>query len=216
MTDSSHAALMDRTYRHQRRIYDATRAYYLLGRDHLIARLDVPAGGAVLEIACGTGRNLHHIGKSYPKAVLFGLDISTEMLQSARAKLGGRAKLAQGDACGFDPVALFGVVQFDRIILSYSLSMIPDWQGALREALAHLAPDGSLHVVDFGRQHRLPGVMRRGLNGWLAKFHVTPRHDLAIVLGDLARDRGLRMAHRDLHGSYAQHAVVLAGAGAAG
>ena len=50
----SHAALMDATYRRQRLVYDATRKYYLLGRDHLIERLDPPEGGAVLEIACGT------------------------------------------------------------------------------------------------------------------------------------------------------------------
>lgn len=48
--DRAHAALMDRTYRRQRRIYDLTRAWYLLGRDHLVARLDPPQGGAVLEI----------------------------------------------------------------------------------------------------------------------------------------------------------------------
>ena len=42
MADTHHAALMDRTYRHQRLIYDATRAWFLLGRDHLIAHLDVP------------------------------------------------------------------------------------------------------------------------------------------------------------------------------
>jgi S-adenosylmethionine-diacylgycerolhomoserine-N-methlytransferase len=52
------AELMNRTYRHQRHIYDVTRKYYLFGRDRLIARLDPPAGGRVLEIGCGTARNL--------------------------------------------------------------------------------------------------------------------------------------------------------------
>ena len=45
--------LMDRVYRHQRHVYDLTRKYYLLGRDPLIARLDVPAGGHVLELGAG-------------------------------------------------------------------------------------------------------------------------------------------------------------------
>ena len=36
---SDHAALMDRVYRRQRHIYDATRKFYLLGRDPLIERL---------------------------------------------------------------------------------------------------------------------------------------------------------------------------------
>ena len=213
MTDLSHAALMDRTYRYQRRIYDATRAAYLLGRDHLIAQLSPPAGGTVLEIACGTGRNLQHIARRYPQRRLYGLDISNEMLRSARDKLGGQAVLAQGDACRFDAADLFGRPVFDRIIFSYSLSMIPDWHGAIGQALDHLAPGGSLHIVDFGRQHRLPAVARRGLNAWLAHFHVTPRHDLAPVLRAQAATRGLRAETCDLRRSYAQYAVLQAADG---
>ena len=62
----------------------------------------------MLELACGTGRNLDHIGRRHPGARLFGMDISAEMLRSADAKLGTRATLAQGDACAFDGAALFG------------------------------------------------------------------------------------------------------------
>ena len=156
MNGSTHAALMDRTYRHQRRIYDLTRAWFLLGRDHLIADLNIPAGGNVLEVACGTGRNLDHIARCYPGCNLYGLDISEQMLESARAKLGTRAVLVQGDACGFDAQEAFGVAKFDRIVLSYSLSMIPDWRAALIEAMRHLAPGGSLHIVDFGVQEGCP------------------------------------------------------------
>ena len=208
MSDVSHAALMDQTYRYQRRIYDATRAFYLLGRDHLITNLDAADGAKVLEIACGTGRNLDHIARRYPDSALFGLDISEEMLTSARAKLGNRASLAQGDACDFDPDTLFGTAKFDRIIFSYSLSMIPDWTGALTHAVGHLAPGGSLHLVDFGRQHRLPGFARRGLNAWLAQFHVTPRHDLPLIVQQLGKAHGLQSQFTDLHRSYAQYGFL--------
>ena len=53
-----HAELMDRVYRSQSGIYDLSRKYYLLGRDQLIEALEPPAGGRVLEIGCGTARNL--------------------------------------------------------------------------------------------------------------------------------------------------------------
>jgi S-adenosylmethionine-diacylgycerolhomoserine-N-methlytransferase len=79
------AALMDRNYRFQRHIYDATRKYYLLGRDPLISGLAVPQGAAVLEIGCGTGRNLLQVAHRYPDARLFGLDISAAMLEKADA-----------------------------------------------------------------------------------------------------------------------------------
>jgi S-adenosylmethionine-diacylgycerolhomoserine-N-methlytransferase len=43
----------------------------------------------------------------------------------------------------------FGVESFDHAIFSYSLSMIPDWQGALVAAHGALSRHGRLHVVDF-------------------------------------------------------------------
>lgn len=66
---------MDSIYRSQRHIYDLTRKYYLFGRDRLIAGLDLLAGGSVLELGCGTGRNLALIARRWPGAELFGLEI---------------------------------------------------------------------------------------------------------------------------------------------
>lgn len=208
MRDLTHAALMDRTYRHQRRIYDLTRAWFLLGRDHLIADLDVPTGGRVLEIACGTGRNLDHIARRYPGCELYGLDISAQMLESAQRKLGTRAALVQGDACAFDAQHSFGVAQFDRIVLSYSLSMIPDWRAALVEAMRHLAPGGHLHIVDFGVQDHLPHFVSVTLNAWLARFHVTLRRDLQAELFRLTEKSGMTLDMQHLYRSYAQYAVI--------
>src|SRR4051812_29340351 len=92
---ASHATAMDRMYRHTRHIYDLTRKPYLLGRDRLIAELGLEAGGTVLEMGCGTGRNLIAVARAYPEAELYGFDISEEMLKTAktsvsRAGLGDR------------------------------------------------------------------------------------------------------------------------------
>lgn len=210
MTDTTgqHGTLMDDIYRYQRRIYDVTRKYYLLGRDELIDSIDAAPGDKILEIACGTGRNLDLIGQRYPECPLYGLDISSEMLISARAKLGDRAMLAQGDACSFSPKALFGIEKFDRVVLSYSLSMIPDWQRALTEALRHVAPGGRLMVVDFGDQAALPSAFRSLLRAWLARFHVTPREDLEAVLHAQHMIPGTEVQHRWLYRRYAQMAIV--------
>ena len=86
-TASSHAELMNRIYRRQRYIYDATRKYFLFGRDRLIAELAPAAGQRVLEVGCGTGRNLIKAAKRYPEAHFYGLDISTEMLESAQSNI---------------------------------------------------------------------------------------------------------------------------------
>jgi len=204
----SHAALMDRTYRFQRLIYDVTRRYYLLGRDRMIAELAPPRQGRVLEIACGTGRNLALIGGRHPDCALYGLDISVQMLRTAEGKLGDRARLANGDACDFDAGALFGVTSFDRIVLSYSLSMIPDWTRALRQAAMLLAPGGELHLVDFGDQALLPRWFRAMLRLWLARFHVTPRVDLEDRLRDVASEFALSLRVQPLFKDYARYGVL--------
>ena len=204
-----HAALMDEVYRGQRHIYDFTRKYYLFGRDTLIAGLAARPGMRVLEVACGTGRNLAKVGKAWPGVRLFGLDISAEMLKSARAALGSEARLGQGDACAFDPAGLLGEPAFERIVLSYSLSMIPDWQGALDHAAGQLAPGGSLHVVDFGDLQGLPGPMQTLLRGWLAKFHVEPRTALPEAAARIAAARGLSLAStRGPLGYYQLHVLT--------
>ena len=180
-------AKMDAIYRRQRVVYDVTRRYYLIGRDRLLADLHPPAHGAILEIGCGTGRNLIRAASLYRNASLHGLDLSPVMLETARGKIArsglqARIALAEGDASNFDPRSLFGRAQFDRVVLSYTLSMIPPWQGALASALRAVVPGGSLHVVDFGTQHGHPAWMRHALRRWLSWFSVHPRDDLASVL----------------------------------
>ncbi|MFD2135931.1 hypothetical protein ACFSLT_13440 [Novosphingobium resinovorum] len=81
-------------------------------------------------------------------------------------------------------------------MLSYAVSMIPDWQAALSQAAATLAPRGRLHVVDFGDFSGLPSPLRKLLLGWLARFHVSPRLDLADVAGRVAREQGLTLEVR--------------------
>lgn len=204
----SHAALMDDVYRGQRHIYDFTRKYYLFGRDTLIAGLAAMPGMRVLEVACGTGRNLAKLAKAWPGVRLYGLDISSEMLKSARAALGEEARLGEGDACAFDPAILLGEPAFERIVLSYSLSMIPDWQGALTHAAAQLVPGGELHVVDFGDLGGLPGPFQRLLRAWLAKFHVAPRADLLAAAAEVAAARGLTLeSKRGPLGYYQLHVL---------
>ena len=208
MTGEGHAALMDGVYRGQRHIYDLTRKYYLLGRDRLIDELMPPAGGHVLEIGCGTGRNLIAAARCWPGAHFHGIDISEEMLKTARAAigragLGRRVSVAQGDATGFDPHRLFRVDRFDRIFQSYTLSMIPEWQDAIREAARHLSAYGSLHIVDFGQQEEMPGWFRAALFGWLARFHVSPRALLVDAAREVANDMSGRLSVTRLYRGYA-------------
>lgn len=201
--------VMDRMYRLQRHIYDLTRKYYLLGRDGLIERLDARPGEAVLEVGCGTARNLVKMARRYPQARFLGLDASAEMLKTAaaavaRAGLAGRIPLAQAYAQSFTP-ATFGLdAPFDRIVFSYTLSIIPGPVEALDNALAQLRPGGSLHVVDFGDAADLPGWFRRLLAWWLEKFHVAHRPEVGAWFAARSAEGAGRLRTRTIGGRYAE------------
>nr|WP_210282823.1 class I SAM-dependent methyltransferase [Rhizobium sp. BK049] len=202
---------MDGMYRYQRHIYDLTRKYYLLGRDSTIRNLDVPDSGTLLEVGCGTGRNMALAHRHFPSAKLFGLDISQEMLISARKTFATKATLPEfrvADATAFTPRE-FGVSGFDRILISYALSMIPDWERAVDASIAALNPGGQLHIVDFGQQEGLPPWFRRMLQAWLAKFHVTPRADLQEVLEAQAEEHNARFSFETVGGGYAWRAAII-------
>jgi S-adenosylmethionine-diacylgycerolhomoserine-N-methlytransferase len=205
--------LMNRIYRRQRHIYDVTRRWFLLGRGRLIADLRPGPADAVLEMGCGTGRNLVVAAQRYPHAQFFGIDVSTDMLASAieaigRASLSSRVRVAHADATAFHPNLLFGRQRFERIMISYSLSMMPAWHTALDLALSLLAGGGRLYVVDFGRQEGWPGLLRAALRAWLAHFHVQPPDALEAELAALAARAGARFAIERPHGGYVVYAVT--------
>lgn len=212
------ARLMDAVYRNQRHIYDLTRKYYLLGRDRLIDRLQPAAGERVLEVGCGTGRNLIAAARRYPEARFFGFDISAEMLETARANvaragLSDRICLVRGDAS--DPLVLRNFTAapevaegFDRVFFSYTLSMIPVWRQAIAVGAGALKPGGRLSVVDFGEQERLPRSFRTLLLAWLRAFHVTPRSELVAELQGVAEATGRALDVATLYRGYALYAEL--------
>ncbi len=202
------ALRMDRQYRWQRHIYDLTRLPYLLGRDRLIAQLNPPPGARVLEVGCGTGRNLIRIARTYPGTECCGIDVSNAMLATARrsiasAGLERRIRLAQADAVTADPARLFGIAGFDRVVISYALSMIPPWRQVLAHAASLLAAQGCLCVVDFGDQAGMPAWFRVLLFRWLDWFHVSARTDLKSELAQLAAAADLELRVCDPYHGYA-------------
>ena len=181
---------MDRMYRHQRYFYDLTRKYYLLGRDKLLAEMDIKLGDNVLEVGCGTGRNLSILAKRYPNAIFFGLDASAAMLETAEAKIAkadlSNANLKTALADSFSYNETFGLTKpFDTVFFSYSISMIPPWRESIENALENLKPGGMLYLVDFYDQKELPKFFQKLLRGWLRKFHVQFWNDLIPFLKGL-------------------------------
>jgi S-adenosylmethionine-diacylgycerolhomoserine-N-methlytransferase len=181
---------MDQMYRHQRYFYDLTRKYYLLGRDRLLAEMDVQPGQNVLEIGCGTGRNLMILARRYPKTNFLGLDASVAMLETAAAKIAKNnihniiLKTALADSFNYNENFRLDK-PFDAVFFSYSISMIPPWRESIENALKNLKSDGTLYIVDFYDQRDLPKFFQKMLKSWLRKFHVQFWDDLIPFLESL-------------------------------
>jgi len=174
---------MDRFYGWQRHIYDATRKFYLPGRDLLLQRLHVTGNRSVLEVGCGTGRNLARLSRLGSGLQLYGLDVSAVMLHTASRKLGTRAVLCRTLAECFDHRDTFGLGEpFDCIFISYSLSMMPGWRQAIDCCLRNLKPGGELHIVDFWDQAGWPCFFRIVLRRWLSLFGVRYRPEMLFYL----------------------------------
>ena len=199
---------MDRMYHLQRHFYDATRKYYLLGRDQLLKEMGVQPGQTVLEVGCGTGRNLAILAKRHPDARFFGIDASADMLEIADAKMDSArldsVTLAHVLAEEFYYVNTFEMMdRFDKIFFSYSITMIPAWREAIDNALNNLKIGGELWIVDFYDQKDLPRTFRKMLQNWLKAFHVRFWNDLLPYLGTLETKGLVRLRVTPIYKRYA-------------
>lgn len=158
----SHAERLQAFYAPQAVRYDVFRERLLHGRQALVDRLDVQNGGRMVEMGGGTGRNLLFFGDRLSALDdVCVVDLCPALLDEARKKAAGMSnvRLVEADAVTWKPETPVDLVYF-----SYSLTMIPDWQGAIDNALMMLRPGGQLGVVDFYVSYpgSGPGRVRHG------------------------------------------------------
>ena len=212
------AVAMDRMYRFTRHVYDVTRAYYLLGRDRLLAKVATSPTTTTLEVGCGTARNLIRLARRPEPGMLFGLDASHEMLETAAGSIARSGVeraghppvvLRQGLAEQLDARRMFGRdAPFDTIYFSYCLSMVPTWSGAIEASLANLKPGGEMLIVDFWDQQDLPRWFAAGLKHWLALFHVHYRPEVHEALAELGASGRADVRFESVAKRYAYIATV--------
>lgn len=187
-------------YRLHAPIYDLTRVWFLFGRERILRLLQqhwqAQASHAprILEVGCGTGRNLRRLQTLFPTARLVGIDLAEAMLEQAEEALDARVQnrataglpgmqLVHG---GLGEADLGG--PFDIVLASYMLTMTGDAQAACLAAARELVvPGGLLGVVDF---HATPVPLYAR---WMARNHVhfdpTLRQRLGADFSPLCSER---------------------------
>jgi len=213
-TSSADAAdAMNRMYRYTRHVYDASRRFYLFGRDSLIREMDVRDGDTVVEIGCGTARNLIKLARRYPGAKCFGIDAAHVMIETAeknidKAGLTDRITVRQGLAQDLTPEMFDRGEPFDVTYFSYSLSMIPPWKESVDAAVAATRPGRTMYSVDFWDQSGYPAWFRAVLQKWLDLFHVHFHPELLEYLKQVAQQQGGELHLKPIGKQYAYIAAV--------
>jgi S-adenosylmethionine-diacylgycerolhomoserine-N-methlytransferase len=163
---ADHAGRLEAFYGPQANHYDGFRERLLPGRAELLDWLSPAPGERVVELGAGTGRNPAFLGQRLNAlGTLTLVDLCPALLAQARRRWAHTAKVSviEADACTWQPDA-----PVDAVYFSYALSMIPDWQGAMENAVRMLRPGGRLAAVDFtvtARQGRLARAFWRAWFG---------------------------------------------------
>ena len=158
-------------------------------RAKAVSRLDLRPGDRVLEVGCGTGRNLALLVRAVgPEGRVYGVDLSEGMLAGARKLCSRRGwrkvTLIHRDASDYNlPEAV------DGALFSLSYCTMPRRRDVLRHAWNQLHPGGHLLIMDAKRAPGLAGRVFTPVAAWASRLtvlgnpEVRPWEDLHELAG---------------------------------
>jgi S-adenosylmethionine-diacylgycerolhomoserine-N-methlytransferase len=143
----SHAERLQKFYAPQADRYDAFRARLLHGRQEVIDLLNITEGSHVVELGCGTGSSLDFLGEKVKHVKRFEMiDLCPALIDKARQRAAGHSMVQVIEA---DAAQWQSTHPVDFILISYALTMIPQWSQVLQNAKNMLSPSGRIGIVDF-------------------------------------------------------------------
>jgi len=131
---------------------------WLLGADKakqpLIEQAEIKPGLRVLDIGCGTGSMAVLIKRMHPEAEVVGIDPDPSALSVCKSKT-NRAGLSIEFDRGFADHMPYADASFDRVFSSFMFHHLAadEKSATLGEIRRVLEPGGSLHLLDFVREH---------------------------------------------------------------
>lgn len=123
-------------------------------RKLLVQQLNLQPGDRVLDVACGTGSNFEYILPLIgEKGRLVATDYSHEMLAEAQKLVDEKGwknvELVQADAATLDLQE-----EFDVVICTLGLVVIPNYEEAMERMWEHLKPGGVYGISDLSMSQR--------------------------------------------------------------
>ncbi len=138
---------LDAFYGPQAPHYDRFRERLLHGRAALLAGIELPERARIVELGGGTGRLIEYLDDRIERIERYQVvDLCRPLLAQANLRGQRYPQLVpvHADASLWQPQQ-----PVDVVIVSYALTMIPDWHAAIANACKMLKPGGLLAAVDF-------------------------------------------------------------------
>jgi len=158
-------------YRHIARVYPILELLWLPPgiRREAVDSLTLGSGDYVIELGCGTGRNLLMLSQAVGSGGrVVGVDVSPEMLERARRRVRDHrlenVSLHLGDAAAFSASQAV-----DAVLFSISYSVIPGRIQALRDSWEQLRSGGRLVIMDGRTPTGLIGKMSHPVISWVSR-----------------------------------------------
>jgi S-adenosylmethionine-diacylgycerolhomoserine-N-methlytransferase len=178
-------------YLTQADVYDSYRFRMLHGRLPMIKAMPAPKNSCWVDLGGGTGSNLEFYGDSglshFSKVVV--LDLCPSLVNTAKTRVESHNGWSQivdvvlGDACDYDNPDLPKAGTVDCVTFSYALTMIPDWEKAIKNAFRLLKPGGHIAVCDFTINRKEQWFGMAEFWTWLfSNDHVHLREEHVLVL----------------------------------
>jgi phosphatidylethanolamine/phosphatidyl-N-methylethanolamine N-methyltransferase len=174
-------------YRRYAKVYDALFGPVLQpGRKAVMEALECRPGERVLEVGVGTGLAL----PLYPPYVrVTGIDLSREMLEKARVRVGRRQLSNVEGLLEMDAEAMdFPDASFDKIVAMYVVSVVSQPARLLRELHRVCKPDGEIFIVNHVRSaNPVVGAVEKSLARFSDQLGFHPDFELHSLVNGSAR-----------------------------
>lgn len=123
-----------------------------------VERLNLPTGGRVLDVCCGSGASAIPAARSVgTHGFVVGVDLAENLLQLARTKASREGmtniEFRQGDLRDLD----FQSESFDAVICIFGIFFLPDMQSAVNELWRLVKLGGTLSLTTWGPRFFEPG-----------------------------------------------------------
>lgn len=147
-------------------------------RSKAVSRLKLRRGSRVLEVGCGTGRNLAPLLEAVgAEGQVYGVDLSEGMLAEAK-ELCAKRQWRNVELIRADAVAYSLPEPVDGVIFSLSYAVIPRHRDALRHAWTQLRQGGYLIVMDAKLPSGILGKLLYPFVLWTSRLTVLGNPDV--------------------------------------